>query len=178
MTLTWPDLVIGAIALVFAFKGYKKGFVSELAGAVALFIAIVAVFRYPGTWDATAVALTGLGPGSAHVVAMVAFAAAIYGVVMLLAWLLGRVSKLPVLGLGNALAGGVVGAGKAIVGAWAVLYVLLFFPLTPDLRADLHRSSLVQLVTSPNPQIDDTLRGLLPWFVRPLMGPLFGRHKV
>jgi uncharacterized membrane protein required for colicin V production len=176
--LVWPDLVIGGIALLFAFKGWKKGFVSELAGAVALFIAIVAAFRYGGAWDGVANSLTGLGPGSAHVVGMVAFALLVYALVMLVAWGLGRIARLPVLGIGNSIAGAIVGAGKTLVGAWAILYVILFFPLTNDLRADLHRSQVVQLVTQPNAQVDETLRGFLPWFIRPLMGPLFSRHRV
>ena len=178
MTPTWPDLVIGGIALVFAIKGYRRGFVSELAGAVAIFIALVAAFRYDGALDATVAALTRLGPGSSHVLGMVVFAVAVYAVVLLAAWLLGRIATLPVLGIGNALAGALVGAAKALFGAWVVLYVVLFFPLTPDLRADLHRSALVQFVTQPDPAVDATLRGYLPWFVRPLMYPLFARHHV
>ena len=175
--MTWPDVVILGIALVFAFKGFKKGFVSELAGAVALFIAIIAAFRYGGTWDGIAASLTGLGPGSAHVIAMVAFAILVYAIVMLIAWGLGRIARLPVLGIGNSIAGAIVGAGKAVVGAWAVLYVLLFFPLSGDLRADLHRSQVVQLVTQPNAEVDAAFKGLLPWFIKPLMAPIFAHHK-
>jgi uncharacterized membrane protein required for colicin V production len=175
--MTWPDVVILGIAVVFALKGFKKGFVSELAGAVALFISIIAAFRYGGAWDGTAASLTGLGPGSAHVVAMVAFAILIYAIVMVIAWGLGRIANLPVLGIGNSIAGAIVGAGKAIVCAWAVLYVLLFFPLSRDLRTDLHHSQVVQLITQVNPQVDDAFRGLLPWFVKPLMAPIFAHHK-
>lgn len=176
MNLTWPDVVIGGIAVIFAVKGYRKGFVSELAGAVALFIAIVAAFRYGGSWDDFFASKTGLGPGSAHVVGMVAYAVAVYAVVMIVAWILGHIARLPVLGIGNSIAGAIVGAGKAVVVAWAILYVLLFFPLTRDLRTDLHHSQVVQLVTQPNGQVDAALRGMLPWFVRPLMSPLFARH--
>jgi hypothetical protein len=62
--------------------------------------------------------------------------------------------------------------------SWAILYVALFFPLSRDLRDDLRRSTLVQLVTQPNAQVDDTVRGLLPWFVRPFMIPLFAHHHL
>ena len=47
----WPDLVIGGITVFFAYKGYRNGFVRELAGPVALFVAIVAAFRYTGSLD-------------------------------------------------------------------------------------------------------------------------------
>lgn len=176
--MTWPDLVIAVIAVLFAVKGYRKGFVSELAGAVALFIALIAALRYPGTFDGMVGSLTGLGPGSAHVVAMVAFAVVVYVIVILIAWILGRFAKLPLVGIGNAIGGAVVGAGKVLVVSWAILYVALFFPLSRDLRDDLRRSTLVQLVTQPNAQVDDTVRGLLPWFVRPFMIPLFAHHHL
>jgi hypothetical protein len=59
-----------------------------------------------------------------------------------------------------------------------VLYVLLFFPLTRDIRSDFHNSTLVAIVTQENPQIDSFLRDTMPWFVRPLVAPLFARHRV
>jgi uncharacterized membrane protein required for colicin V production len=175
--MTWPDLVILGIAVVFAVKGFQKGFVSELAGSVAMFIAVIAAFRYPGTWDATAKSMTGLGPGSAHVVGMVAFAVMWYAIVMLISFGLGKIARLPVIGIVNSAAGALVGAGKALVGAWAVLYVILFFPLSPDLHNDLHKSAVVQLVTQPNAGVDEAFRGLMPWFVKPFVGPFFAHHK-
>jgi hypothetical protein len=97
---------------------------------------------------------------------------------MLVAWLLGRVAKLPVLGIANGVAGALLGACKALFGAFVVLYVVLFFPLPNDLRHDLQRSALVSLVTQPDPAVDDAVRGLMPWFVRPLVAPFFIRHHV
>lgn len=178
MTLTWPDLVIGALALVFALKGWKRGFVSELAGAVAVFVAVVAAIRYPGSLDDLAERYARASPGAAHIVGMVAFALAWYLAVMALAWIFGRFAKLPVISLANHAAGSVVGLTKALAGAWAVLYVALFFPLTHDLRADLHRSTMVSIVTEPNPTVDGLMRGALPSFVKPFADPIFLNHRV
>ena len=178
MTLAWPDLIIGGITLWFAIKGFQKGFVSELAGAVAVFVAIVAAFRYNGAFDSTVTAFTGLTHGSAHAVGLLVFAIIAYAIVLLLAWLLGRVAKLPMLGIANGVAGALIGACKALFGAFAVLYVVLFFPIPGDLRGDLHRSALVALVTQPDAGVDDAVRSLMPWFVRPLVGPFFDRHHV
>lgn len=177
MTLAWPDLVIGGITLFFAIKGFRNGFVAELAGTIALIIALIAAFWYPGVFDNAVHALTGLTSGSAHMLGLVLWAILAYAVVMFVAWLLGRIARLPVIGIANGIGGALLGGGKVLLGAWAVLYVLLFLPLPNDLRADLHRSSLVQLVTAPDEQIDATLRGALPWFVRPFMGPIFDHHK-
>ena len=178
MTLAWPDLVIGAITIFFAVRGFSKGFVSELAGAVAVYVAIIAAFRYNGSLDGLVTGVTGLTQGSAHAMGLLIFAILAYAIVMLIAWLLGRVASLPVVGLVNGVLGALLGAGKALFGAFLVLYVVLFFPIPNDLRADLHRSALVSLVTQPDASVDDAVRGLMPWFVRPLVFPFFAHHHV
>lgn len=178
MTLAWPDLIIGGITIYFAIRGFRKGFVSELAGAVAVFVAIVAAFRYDGGLDRTVTSLTGLTSGSAHALGLLAFSIAVYALVLLVAWALGRVAKLPMLGLVNGIFGALIGGCKALFGAGVVLYVVLFFPLPADLRADLHRSALVALVTQPDAEVDRDVGALMPWFVRPFTGPFFARHHV
>ena len=49
--VTWPDLVISAALLVFALKGWKRGFVAEIGGFIALAAAVWAALRYPGVLD-------------------------------------------------------------------------------------------------------------------------------
>jgi membrane protein required for colicin V production len=176
--MTWPDLVIGFIALLFALKGWKRGFVAEIGGFIALAAAIWAAIHYPGTFDAFFRDVVHIGEGSAHVVGMVVFALAVYVALMVISSVLSRIAKLPVIGLGNGLGGALVGIAKSLVGVWVVLYVLLFFPLTRDIRTDFHNSALVRLVTSENPQIDGMLQATMPWFVRPMVTPLFARHRV
>ncbi len=176
--ITWPDLVIGAIALLFALKGWKRGFVAEIGGFIALAAAIWAALHYPGTFDQTVRTTTKLGEGSAHVVGMVIFALIVYIALLVISAMLSRIARLPVIGLGNGAGGAAVGIVKALIGTWAVLYVALFFPLPADLRTDLHNSQLVALVTSENPQIDSVVKSTMPWFVRPLVQPLFARHRV
>jgi len=176
--LAWPDLIIGGITIFFAVRGFSKGFVSELAGAVAVFGAGIAAFNYTGGFDGFVTALTGLTSGSAHAVGLLIFAIIAYALVMLAAWLLGRVAHLPVIGLINGILGGLLGAGKALFGAFLVLYIILFFPMPNDLRHDLHRSALVSLVTQPDAAVDRAFRGLMPWFVQPLAAPFFSRHHV
>ncbi|HEY0383734.1 MAG TPA: CvpA family protein [Candidatus Elarobacter sp.] len=176
--MTWPDLVIGFIALLFALKGWKRGFVAEIGGFIALAASIWAAIHYPGTFDALMRDYVHLGGGSAHLVGMVVFALVVYVALMVISSILSRIAKLPVIGLGNGLGGALVGIAKSLVGVWVVLYVMLFFPLSRDIRADLHNSMLVAFVTQENPQIDDFVRGTMPWFVRPLVAPLFARHRV
>jgi uncharacterized membrane protein required for colicin V production len=176
--VTWPDLVIAAIALLFAMKGWKRGFVAEIGGFIALWAAIWAALHYPGVLDQPARDYVHVNAGSAHVVGMIAFALIVYVALLAISAILSGIAKLPVIGLGNALGGAAIGIVKAAVGVWVVLYVLLFFPLTNDLRTDLHNSQLVTIVTAENPYIDGVVKNTMPWFVRPLVQPIFARHRV
>ncbi|HYW53667.1 MAG TPA: CvpA family protein [Dongiaceae bacterium] len=176
--MTWPDLVIGGIALIFGLKGWKRGFVGEIGGFIALAVAIWAGLHYPGTLDGVMHDYFHINPGSAHIAGMVAFAVLVYVVLLVIAAVLGRIAKLPVIGLGNSLGGAAVGIAKVLIGAWAVLFVALFFPLSNDLRGDLRRSTPVALVTSENAQIDDAVKNTMPGFVRPFVEPFFVHHRV
>jgi uncharacterized membrane protein required for colicin V production len=178
MSFTWPDIMIGALLLIFALKGWKRGFVSELAGAVAFFCAVIAAFRYPGTLDDIAQRYAHASRGAAHLAGMVCFSLAAYLAVMAIAWIFGRFAALPVVSLGNSAAGAAIGLAKALAGTWAVLYVALFFPLTHDVRSDLHRSTLVSIVTEPNAHIDALMRGALPSFAKQFADPIFTNHHV
>jgi len=178
MTLTWPDIVIGGIAFIFALKGWKRGFVSELAGAVAIGAAVVAAIRYPGSLDDLVARYAHASTGAAHIAGMVVFALAVYLAVCAAAWILGRFAKLPVISLGNSAGGALVGFAKALVGAWAVLYVALFFPLPHDVRTDLRRSTLASIVTQPNRHVDALMRGAVPPFMKDFVDPIFTNHRV
>jgi len=176
--LGWPDLVGGAVLLLAALKGFKRGFVAELFGVLALVGAGIAAIAYPGSLDGFVASVTHAGPGAAHVAGLVLFVLAAYVVVTLVGAVLSSFARLPLIGIGNALLGAAVGLVKGAVLLWAALYVALFFPLTPGIRADLHRSQLVAVLTSPNDPIDGLLQGTLPPFARSYAGDLFKDHHV
>jgi membrane protein required for colicin V production len=178
MNLGWPDILIAAILAIAALKGYKRGFVMELSGAVALVLALIVPWFYNGAFDGALATKAHLGPGAAHVVAMFLVGLATYVAVLLIARILNAVTKLPLLGTGNALGGAAIGFIKGAIGVWIVLYVALFFPLSRDIRADLHRSTLAHWMTQPNARVDSAIIATLPWFARPLVNPLFERHRV
>lgn len=174
----WPDIVIGVIILIAALKGYKRGFISELAGAIALFASFITPFWYNGFADSLLEQYVHLGPGSAHVIGMFLVGLGTYAVIMIIASMLNRFAKLPFLGLGNALAGAAIGILKSAFFLAFALWVALFFPLSPDIRADFHRSRLVAVLTQPDERIDGAINSVLPWFARPFVRPFFDRHRV
>jgi len=176
--MSWPDILAGAILLIAGLRGYKRGFILELSGAIALAASLIVPWFYRGSLDPFLAGALHLGSGSAHVVAMFLVGLATYVAILLVARALSNVSKLPFLGLGNAIAGALVGVAKALVLIWLLLYVALFFPLSPDIRADLHRSVLVGYVTQPNDRIDNAIMGTFPWFARPFVHQFFAHHRV
>ena len=64
----WPDILIAVILVIAAFKGFSRGFVSELGGAVAVVAALITPWYYNGAFDPWLENTIHLGPGSAHVV--------------------------------------------------------------------------------------------------------------
>lgn len=174
----WPDLIIAAIVLIAGFKGYRTGLLGELSGAIALVLALVTPWFYNGSFDWLVERFTNLGPGSAHVIGMFLTGLVTYLIVIAIAVALRPFARLPVLGFGNSLAGGLVGVLKGMVLAWFVLYAMLFFPLSGDIRSDLRRSPSVGVLTQPNQRIDDTIVGTFPWLMRPFVGHFFKRHQL
>jgi uncharacterized membrane protein required for colicin V production len=174
----WPDILIGAILAIGALKGFKRGLVSEIGGFIAIVLAFWSALHYNGAFDEPVARMTGTTPGSAHVIGMIAFAIAIYLVLLALSSALSIFVKLPVLGFANNVFGIPIGVVKAAVLVWAIIYVALFFPLPADVRADLHRSPLVELATRPNDQVDAAIVSTVPWFARPFVQGFLKSHRV
>jgi uncharacterized membrane protein required for colicin V production len=174
----WPDLVIIVILAIATLKGYSRGFVSELGGAVAVAAGLIAPWFYNGFFDLQLESMLKLGPGSAHVVGMFAIGLIAYVGVLIVARVLGRIAKLPLLGLGNAIGGAAIGFAKGAILLWLVLFVALFFPLSPDIRDGLHQSRLAPYFVTYDAQADDAILSTIPWFARPFLLPYFKRHHL
>ncbi len=176
--VAWPDIVIAIVLGIATYKGYSRGFVSELGGAVAVTAALVTPWFYNGFLDSQIQAITRLGPGSAHVIGMFGTGLLTYVLLLIVARLLGAIAKLPVLGIGNAIGGGFIGFAKGAILLWLVLFVALFFPLSPDIRAGLHDSRLAPYLVTYDAPIDDAILSTIPWFARPFVEPYFRRHHL
>jgi len=174
----WPDAVMIIVLGIATYKGYTRGFVSELGGAVAVTAALVAPWFYNGFLDSQIEAIAKVGPGSAHVIGMFGTGLLTYVALLIVARLLGAIAKLPVLGIGNALGGAFVGFAKGAILLWLVLFVSLFFPLSPDIRASLHDSRLAPYLVTYDAPIDDAILSTIPWFARPFVEPYFRRHHL
>jgi len=180
--MDWPDILVGLVLAYGTYRGWRVGLIAELTGIIALGVAIVAAFTYPGTFDGFVHQRMNLGPGSAHVVGLCAYAGIAYAIVAAIGYALGRIAQLPLIGTVHAALGAALGLAKSTLFVWVVLYVALFFPLSRDLRKDLHHSWLVGAIASENAGLDGTLRSSLrnslPSFVQPYSDDIFARHRV
>jgi uncharacterized membrane protein required for colicin V production len=174
----WADIAIFAVLLFTTWRGYARGFISELAGIVALVAALVVPWYYNGVLDDAIHGVTGFATPIAHLIGMAISSIAAYAVVLIFANVLGRVKKIPVLGFGNALAGAGVGFVKGAMLVWLILFIALFFPLTVPIRSSLHQSRLAAYFVAYDPTIDHAVESAIPSFVLPFLIPFFRRHHV
>ena len=159
-------------------KGWKRGLIAELGGIVAFYAAVLAAIYYPGWWDSFVHEMTGVARSSAHVIVMASCGIVTYCLVALLGWSLERYAQGPVFAPIDSFFGAIIGLIKAALLFWALLYVALFFPLSPDLRSDFKHSFIIPRLTQPNAHFDEQVRDTLPWFVRPFASPVLKRHRL
>ena len=176
--IPWPDILIAIVLLISTYKGFSRGFVSELGGAVAVVAALITPWYYNGSFDGWIEGITKIGTGSAHVVGMFLCGFITYAIVLAIAWVLNRFAKLPLLNIGNSLGGAVIGLAKGAVLLWLVLFIALYFPLSPDIRDGLHQSRLAPYLVQPDAKIDGVIESVIPWFARPALWPYFHRHHL
>jgi membrane protein required for colicin V production len=173
----WADVAIFVVLAFTTYRGYSRGFISELAGIVALVAALVVPWYYNGVLD-DPIHGAGIAMPIAHLIGMAISSIAAYTVVLIVARLLGRVKKIPILGFGNALGGAAVGLLKGAILVWLVLFIALFFPLTVPIRSSLHHSKIAPYFVSYDATIDRAVESAIPSFVLPYVMPFFQRHHV
>ena len=175
---TWPDVIIAIVLLIAIYKGFARGFVSELGGAVAVAAALITPWYYNGSFDEWIEDTLHLGAGSAHVVGMFLCGIFTYIIVLAIAFVLGRVAKLPILNIGNSIGGAAIGFAKGAILIWFTLFIALYFPLSPDIRDSLHASKLAPYFVTVDPQLDHLIETIIPWYARPALEPYFHRHHL
>jgi membrane protein required for colicin V production len=176
--IPWPDLLFAAVMALAIFKGFARGFVKELGGLVAILAATIAPWYYNGSADWIIAKYTDLGPPLAHAAGMIGTSIAAYLIVMAVVMIIGTIVKLPILGLGNKIAGGLVGFVKGYALLWFVLFFFLFFPLTPAIRTALHESHLAPFFTAYDSTVDNGIISAAPEFARPFLQPYFANHRL
>jgi uncharacterized membrane protein required for colicin V production len=176
--LPWADIIVVAVIALAVFKGFTRGFVKEVGGLLALAALFIAPWFYNGAADLYIARVTGLGAPFAHAIGAFLTGVVAYIVIIIATWILGRIVKLSILGTGNAIAGAILGFVKSVVLIWLVLFIALFFPLTPQIRASLHDSHVARLFTTYDDQAGEAVLTMVPGFAKPYLMPYFRLHDV
>src|SRR5215469_8760203 len=103
--VAWADVVIFAVLALATYRGFSRGLIGELAGIVAMIAGFVAPWFYNGIVDEPIAQALKTPVPIAHMIAMALTGIAAYVVVLIVAHILKGFAKLPLLGLGNSIAG-------------------------------------------------------------------------
>ena len=177
--IAWPDVVIVIVLAIATSKAISRGFVSELGGAVAVTAALVTPWFYNGSFDsqieANLEARAGLGArrrnvrdGPAHLHRGPRHRAD--------ARRDREARRSRPRELRSAARSSALRKARCFSGC--MLFIALFFPLSSDIRDDLHQSQFAPYLVTYDPTVDDAILSTIPWFARPFVMPYFRRHHL
>lgn len=158
--MTWID-VLALITLAVAFaSGWRAGLVQEFfdAGSLAIALALAALWSgaiatgLPPDWP--------LSEAARHLLAFWALFIFIYLGMRVLGWYVTRDPERPRLGWIGGVGGGLVGAAKALLALFVILYIALFGQIDPQLRDTLRHSPLARQFDAHYAPINDAIVGM------------------
>ena len=152
--------MLGLLVLL-AWRGSRRGLISELAGLAAFALALLLAFRLDGQlgrWLGQVT--TSLTATEARILAFLAIVLVVSLAVGLAAGLLTDVIRhVPLAGGVNRLGGLLAGAALALLGIWLITACLLLLPAAQlPFTASVHHSETARLIRSVPPQWSRSLR--------------------
>jgi uncharacterized membrane protein required for colicin V production len=176
--VTWADgLVVLTLAVAF-WGGYRSGVVREAVGMLAIILAWALAGAFAGAMGPTFQAHFGLSPASAHLVSFWLLFLFVFGATRAAGWAVERVTARPVLKVASGIGGGFVACAKAVLALWLILFIALFFPVAPDVRATLSRSPSVVAIEALDKPAYAMLSASLPRRARPLVRLFLDSHHL
>lgn len=176
--MTWADwLVLLTLAVAF-WGGYRGGIVRESIGLASIIVAGVVAGTLAGPLTPGFQKNFALEPASAHLVAFWLLFLVAFAVTRLAGWAAERATALPALKIASGLGGGLVACVKAVLALWCILFVALFFPIAPDVRATLRDSPSVRVIESLDASAYAMIEGALPGRAQPWARLFLRRHRL
>jgi uncharacterized membrane protein required for colicin V production len=176
--MTWADGLLALTLAVAFWGGYRSGVVREAVGMLAIILAWVLAGAFAGTMGPTFETHFGLSTASAHLVAFWLLFLFVFGAARAFGWVLERMTAQPVLRVASGIGGGFVACAKAVLALWLILFIALFFPIAPDVRATLARSPGVVAIEALDKPAYAMLSEALPRRTRPLVRLFLDRHHL
>lgn len=176
--MTWADGLVALTLAVAFWGGYRSGVVREAIGMLAIIFAWALAGAFAGAMGPALQGDFGLTPASAHLASFWLLFLFVFGATRALGWTIERVTAKPVLRVANGIGGGVVACAKAVLALWLVLFVALFFPIAPDVRATLKRSPTVEVIQALDGPAYAMLNAALPKRARPFVRIFLDHHHL
>lgn len=127
--MNFLDIIIIIPIIWSIFKGYKKGFVIELASLAALILGIYAAIKFSANFTSFLESFLDMKEKYINIIAFILTFIAVAIVIMLVGKVLEKIIKIVMLGLINRVIGAVFGIAKMIV---ILSFVILLFELIDD----------------------------------------------
>lgn len=176
--MNWVDaLVLLTLAVAF-WGGYRAGVVRELIGLAAIVIAWVLAGAFAGPFAESLGQQLGASVAVAHLIGFWLLFLVVFAGVRALGWLLERVASLPIIKIVSGMGGGIVAAAKAVLLLWFLLFVALFFPISPDVRTAMRSSPSARAIDSLDTPAYAMLEGALPRSVRIVTASILKHHRL
>jgi membrane protein required for colicin V production len=176
--VNWVDaLVILTLAVAF-WGGYRAGVVREIIGLAAIIIAWVLAGAFAGPFADSLGVQLGVSVAVAHLIGFWLLFLVVFAAVRAAGWLLERAATLPIVKVVSGVGGGVVASAKAVLLLWLLLFVALFFPISPDVRAAMRASPLARAIDSLDTPAYAMLESALPKTVRIVAASILKHHRL
>ena len=176
--MNWVDALVLLTFGVAFWGGYRAGVVREVIGLASIVVAWVLAGLFAGPFsDSLGVAL-GVSVAIAHLIGFWLLFLIVFAGVRALGWFLERAAALPIIKVVSGVGGGVVAAAKAALLLWLILFIALFFPISPDVRAAMRASPTARAIDSLDTPAYAMLEGALPKTVRIVAASILKHHRL
>jgi uncharacterized membrane protein required for colicin V production len=176
--MTWIDVLAIATLAVAFYAGWRAGLVAEFFDLAALVSAALLATMWSGGFASGLPPTWPLSEASRHVIALWALFLLIYGVIRTLGWLFEHYFDWPGKHWIGRVGGGLIGAIKALLVLFAILYVALFFPIDRQVRDTLRASPIARQFDRYFPRINDAIVNLMPRYDKLIARPLMNAHRL
>jgi membrane protein required for colicin V production len=176
--MNWVDALVVLTMAVAFWGGYRAGVVRELIGLAAIVIAWVLAGALAGPFADGLQQQLGVSVAIAHLIGFWLLFLFVFAGVRALGWLLERMTSLPVIKVVSGVGGGVVASAKAVLLLWFLLFVALFFPISPDVRAAMRASPSARAIDTLDTPAYAMLESALPKSVRLVAASILKHHRL
>jgi len=165
MSVQTLNLILAACVILFLVNGFFQGIIHMIGSFIGLVIGVGAASRWDNAGGAWLHAQTGWNQNICVIVAFVVILVVftrVFGIILHILEKAFNFMKIPLVGLANRLAGGVLGffEGVFVVGATLIIIKTLPFPVTASITGSTLAGSLIAAASLLMPLLPKSIQAL------------------